>query len=194
MQERGAEDDTRDERAADRVGADDGTRAAERASDVVSPAADAATDGSTGGTGGAPTNAPADAAPPDPEADLRAREARLRAYARLLDSAVRLPGGFRIGLDGLIGLVPGVGDIVGAGLSGYLVVAAARLGVSRTVLARMIANVVIESVVGAVPIVGDAFDFVFKANERNVRLLHRELERREAERGSAAERDGRDEP
>lgn len=120
----------------------------------------------------------------DDDVTLRQREAQLRAYAHLLDSAVRLPGGFRIGLDGLVGLVPGIGDLVGAGLSGYLVVAAARLGIPRAVVARMIANVAIETAVGIVPVVGDVFDFVFKANERNARLLHRELERRDAERAA----------
>ena len=112
------------------------------------------------------------------EARLREREANLRAYAHLLDSAVRLPGGFRVGLDGLVGLVPVIGDLVGVGLSGYLVVAAARLGIPRTTLVRMIGNVAIESTVGMIPILGDAFDFFFKANERNVRLLERELDRR----------------
>lgn len=113
---------------------------------------------------------------------MRAQEARLRAYAHLLDSAVRLPGGFRIGLDGIVGLVPIVGDLIGMGLSGYLVVAAARLGIPRAVVARMIANVALESVIGIVPIFGDAFDFYFKANERNARLLQRELDRRESMR------------
>ena len=116
----------------------------------------------------------------DPEARMRRREAQLRAYAHLLDSAVRLPGGFRVGLDGLVGLVPVVGDLVGAGLSGYLVVAAARLGIPRRTVARMVANVALETLIGAVPLVGDAFDFVFKANERNARLLQRELEARDA--------------
>ena len=118
------------------------------------------------------------------QARLRAREAQLRAYARLLDSALRLPGGFRVGLDGLVGLVPVVGDLVGLGLSGYLVVAAARLGIPRSVVARMILNVVLETGIGVVPIIGDAFDFVFKANERNVRLLERELDRRAAAQGT----------
>ena len=123
-------------------------------------------------------DAPTNESLSDDDAMLRQREANLRAYARLLDSAVRLPGGFRVGLDGLVGLVPVVGDLVGVGLSGYLVVAAARLGIPRSVVARMIANVALESTIGMIPIVGDAFDFVFKANERNVRLLERELDRR----------------
>ena len=91
----------------------------------------------------------------------------------------------RVGLDGLVGLVPGIGDLIGAGLSGYLVVAAARLGISRRTVARMAVNVLIETMIGAVPIIGDAFDLFFKANERNVRLLREELERREQGRGAA---------
>jgi len=128
--------------------------------------------------------------PAGEESRLRDREAELRAYARLLDSSIRLPGGFRIGLDGIVGLVPVVGDLAGLGLSGYLVVAAARLGVRRSVLARMVANVALESAVGVVPIIGDAFDFVFKANERNVRLLERELERRGSTPDSSVELPG----
>lgn len=137
-------------------------------------------DDPTDGSAPRPTDVDAPERPPIESEDerLRRREAELRAYARLLDSAVRLPGGFRVGLDGLVGLVPVVGDLAGLGLSSYLVVAAARLGVRRSVLARMVANVALESAVGVVPIVGDAFDFVFKANERNVRLLERELDRR----------------
>ncbi|MEQ8659688.1 MAG: DUF4112 domain-containing protein [Gammaproteobacteria bacterium] len=99
----------------------------------------------------------------------------MRRLARLLDSSIPLPGGFRIGLDGLLGLVPGVGDLLGAALSLYIVAGAHRLGASRAVLARMLANVALETVVGAVPLVGDLFDFVWKANQRNLALLEREL-------------------
>ncbi|WP_207061471.1 DUF4112 domain-containing protein [Motiliproteus sp. SC1-56] len=96
---------------------------------------------------------------------------RLRHLAWLLDSSIRLPGGFRIGLDGLIGLVPGIGDLLTAGLSSYIIAEAARMGVPKSVLARMGFNVLLEVVVGAIPLFGDLFDFVFKANERNLRLI-----------------------
>ena len=80
--------------------------------------------------------------------------------------------------------MPGIGDAVGFGLSGYLVWRASRLGVPRATLARMLGNVALETVIGAVPVLGDAFDFAFKANNRNVRLLERALadRRRELER------------
>lgn len=106
-------------------------------------------------------------------ADPRAR--RLARTARLLDSSIRLPGGYRIGWDGIIGLVPGVGDLAGLALSGWILFGAARLGVSRATLARMAMNVGVEALVGTVPVVGDLFDFAFKANERNVRLAQRWL-------------------
>ncbi|MGB5853652.1 MAG: DUF4112 domain-containing protein [Oceanisphaera sp.] len=100
---------------------------------------------------------------------------RLNRLAWILDSAIRLPGGFRIGLDGIIGLVPGIGDLVGAAMSSYIVVEAARLKAPFRVLARMGLNVLIELVVGIVPIFGDIFDFAFKANLRNMRILNEYL-------------------
>ena len=102
--------------------------------------------------------------------------AGLKRLAWLLDSAIPLPGGYRIGLDGLIGLVPGLGDVVAALLSSYIVVEAARLRVPASVLMRMGLNVALELIVGAVPVAGDLFDFAFKANERNVRLLEASLD------------------
>jgi hypothetical protein len=103
--------------------------------------------------------------------------ARLRGLARLLDSAIRLPGGYRIGLDGLIGLIPGIGDVIGAGAGAYIVVQAARMGATTSTLVRMIVNVLLEVVVGVVPVVGDLFDFAWKANDRNIELLEREPHR-----------------
>ena len=111
-------------------------------------------------------------------------EERLKAYAHLLDSAIRLPGGFRIGLDGIVGLVPGIGDLLGAGLSGYLIYGAYRLNIPRRVIARMIINTILETVIGTIPVAGDIFDFAFKANERNARLLHAALDARHAKRAA----------
>ena len=111
--------------------------------------------------------------------DARKRLARL---AWLLDSAIRLPGGFRIGLDGLIGLVPGIGDVFGAVLSSYIVIEAARMKVGGSVLMRMVGNIALELGIGLVPVVGDLFDVVFKANMRNVQLLETYLEQPSATR------------
>ncbi|RZV58832.1 MAG: DUF4112 domain-containing protein [Pseudomonadales bacterium] len=101
---------------------------------------------------------------------------RLEYLAWLLDSSIRLPGGFRIGFDGILGLLPGIGDALSAGLSSYIVVEAVRLNVPGLVLLRMLLNIALELFVGIVPIVGDLFDFGFKANERNIRLINAHLE------------------
>jgi len=96
----------------------------------------------------------------------------VRALARLLDDAIRVPGTrIGLGLDGLLGLIPGVGDAAGGLVSAYLVLQAARMGVSRAVLARMLVNVGIDVLVGAVPLLGDIFDFAWKANRKNAALL-----------------------
>ena len=102
---------------------------------------------------------------------------QLKALAWLLDSSIRLPGGFRIGVDALVGLVPLVGDAAGVLLSGYIVSQAARLGVPRGVLLRMIFNVAVEGFVGLIPVVGDVFDAAWKANQRNVKLLESHLDK-----------------
>lgn len=103
---------------------------------------------------------------------------RLDALSYLLDNSIPLPGtGRRFGLDAVIGLVPGVGDATGALMSAYIVVQAARLGAPASSLVRMLLNVGIEALVGAIPFLGDLFDAWFKANARNVALLRSELER-----------------
>ena len=113
------------------------------------------------------------------ERDLR----RARALARALDSAVRIPGtGFGVGLDPIIGLIPGVGDIAGGVLSGYIVLVAVRAGASSSVVARMVSNVALDSLLGTVPVVGDLFDFGWKANTRNVDLLQQHIEQPAAAR------------
>jgi hypothetical protein len=98
---------------------------------------------------------------------------RMRALARLLDTIFQLPGGFRFGIDPLIGLVPGVGDIIASGLSIWLIYDAARLGIKKRILLLMIFNVVIEAAVGAFPVLGDILDAVWKANVRNMRLVEK---------------------
>ena len=97
----------------------------------------------------------------------------LDRLAWYLDSAIKIPGfNARIGLDGLIGLIPGAGDTIGALLSSVVLSEAARLGAPKTVLLKMAFNIALDAVVGAVPVLGDLFDFVWKANQRNVHLLN----------------------
>ena len=103
-------------------------------------------------------------------------ESRARAYARLLDSAFRIPGtNIRMGLDALVGLIPGGGDVLGAALSSGIVLMALRDGVPAPVLWRMVANIAIDAVIGAVPLLGDLFDVAWKANTKNAELLDRYL-------------------
>lgn len=97
---------------------------------------------------------------------------RIRGLTRLMDNAVTVPGtNFGIGLDGIAGLVPGVGDTFALLVSLYIVWEARRMGVSDKVLGQMLVNVGLDWAIGLVPVVGDAFDFVFKANRRNMRLM-----------------------
>jgi hypothetical protein len=103
---------------------------------------------------------------------------RLEAVAKLLDVAFILPGTkVRYGIDGIIGLIPVVGDIIATGLSLWLVYEAKALGAPWYVTARMLGNVAFQGVVGTVPIAGDAIDVLFRANMRNARLLRRWLEK-----------------
>lgn len=105
--------------------------------------------------------------------------ARLEALARLMDGAFALPGtNLRIGLDGLIGLLPGIGDLASGIVSSYLIWEARQLGAPRWLLARMIANTLLDTAFGAVPLVGDAFDIVFRANLKNMALLRRHVEKK----------------
>lgn len=100
---------------------------------------------------------------------------RLRGLARQLDSSIPLPFGARVGWDAVLGLVPGIGDGAGAVLSAIVVMEAARRGAPVPVLMRMVGNVAVEAVVGAIPLVGDVFDAAWKANLRNVALLEQHL-------------------
>jgi hypothetical protein len=105
---------------------------------------------------------------------------RLRRVAQLYDAGIRVPGTqFRIGLDPLIGLVPGLGDLIGAGVALWVVLEAADLGASGFVLLRMLLNVAIDTFGGMLPVAGDLFDAVWKANLKNVQLLERHLAARD---------------
>jgi Domain of unknown function (DUF4112) len=106
------------------------------------------------------------------------RLARLDAIAKLLDIAFVLPGTrIRYGIDGIIGLIPVVGDIIATALSLWLVREARALGAPWHITARMLTNVAIQGVVGTVPVAGDAFDVLFRANIRNVRMLRRWMDK-----------------
>jgi hypothetical protein len=112
-------------------------------------------------------------------ADEEKRIFRLDRLSQLLDTAFRIPGtDIRIGFDAILGLIPGVGDTLGAVLSSYIIFEAARLGLPKRVLVRMAGNVAIESIVGAVPIFGDIFDIAWKANVKNFTLLRAHLSHR----------------
>ena len=109
------------------------------------------------------------------------RVARLDALATLLDTAFILPGtNVRFGFDALIGLVPGIGDAITTAISLYIVHEARQLGAPAHLILRMLANVAVDGFVGAVPLVGDAFDVLWRANRRNVRLLREWLAREDA--------------
>jgi hypothetical protein len=109
------------------------------------------------------------------------RVARLDVLANLLDTAFILPGiNVRFGFDALIGLVPGIGDAITTAISLYIVLEARQLGAPAHLILRMLANVVVDGFVGAVPLVGDAFDVLWRANRRNVLLLREWLAREDA--------------
>ena len=112
---------------------------------------------------------------------------RARTLARALDSAVRIPGtNIRFGLDALLGLVPGLGDVAVAAMGSYFVLLGSRLGAPKPVLARMVMNVALDTLAGVVPVLGDLFDVTWKANTRNMALLERYVEQPVATRKSSS--------
>jgi hypothetical protein len=105
------------------------------------------------------------------------RAERMAQLATLMDAAIVIPGtNIRFGADAVIGLVPGIGDLVTAGVSCLIILEARRMGAPNHLIARMIGNVAIDGLAGSVPIIGDLVDVAFRANLRNMRLLRRHFE------------------
>ena len=103
---------------------------------------------------------------------------RMEMMAKLLDNAFVIPGtNQRVGIDAIIGLVPGLGDIATTLLSSYVIWEARNLGVSRVAIGRMLTNLAIHASVGAIPILGDAFDAFFRVNQRNMRIVRAQLDK-----------------
>lgn len=97
----------------------------------------------------------------------------LDSLAKLMDSKFRIPGTeIRFGLDSIVGLVPGVGDMSTFAISSYMLWIMAKNGASGFVMARMVLNVLIDTVIGSIPLIGDLFDVAFKSNTRNMKLMH----------------------
>src|SRR4029078_8771625 len=109
---------------------------------------------------------------------VEAALARFTAVAKLMDSLFAIPGTrIRLGVDALLGLVPVVGDIASQMVATYLIWEARKLGVPKFMLWRMVGNTLVDTVVGAIPLVGDAFDVAFRANMKKLRLLQRHLDK-----------------
>ena len=105
--------------------------------------------------------------------------ARLEALAKLMDGSFTVPGtDIRLGLDAVIGLVPVAGDLVSGLISTYMIWEARRLGAPRLLIARMVANTFFDTTIGAIPVLGDAFDILFRGNMKNMMLLRRHIEKR----------------
>ena len=101
---------------------------------------------------------------------------KMRAISRVMDSAVKVPGtSYRFGLDPIIGLIPGGGDVVTFLIAAYPLLKSKTLGLPRHMVARMAGNIALDLAVGAIPLLGDLFDFAFKANRRNLALVEKHL-------------------
>ena len=110
--------------------------------------------------------------------DAASVRARLTAMETLLERSFTIPGvNMPIGLDALIGLVPVLGDVVTTAMGAYIVWEAKNLGLPKWKLARMGANVLFDTAIGAIPVIGDAADFVFRSNSRNLKILQRHLDK-----------------
>lgn len=104
--------------------------------------------------------------------DKQRAKKRLDRLAWYLDNSIQLPGlNVRVGIDPLVGLIPGIGDSIGAIMSSYILSEAARLGAPKSILLKMAFNIAVDALAGVLPIFGDLFDFGWKANQRNARIL-----------------------
>jgi hypothetical protein len=107
---------------------------------------------------------------------------RIRKLSRLMDTAIGIPGTkFRIGLDPIVGLIPGAGDLISTGFSAYIIYLATRFGLPSQDIRKMIFNIGLEAVVGTVPLIGDLFDAYYKSNIRNLTILEQHLQTTEPE-------------
>lgn len=110
--------------------------------------------------------------PPEERGKRKALEPIFKWIALIMDDVLRIPGTkFRFGLDPLLGLIPGIGDTSSALVSGFALIQAVRLGVPKILLARMALNILVNEIVGIIPVVGDAFSFWFKSNARNYEII-----------------------
>lgn len=122
-----------------------------------------------------------------PDAEAQRLFRRIERMARVMDNSIRVPFiGKRIGWDAVLGLVPGAGDVVGALISGYIVLAGWRLGVPAGGLVKMLGNIGFDTLGGAVPVLGDVFDMAFKSNARNVALVEKYLQNEPESAGASA--------
>jgi Domain of unknown function (DUF4112) len=113
--------------------------------------------------------------------DYQARLKRIALISRITDTAIRVPGtDVKLGLDAVIGAVPLAGDMVMLCVSAVLIRDAQKLGVPRHALLQMAANSGIDAVIGSVPFIGDLFDLVYRANERNMRIVEQHIGRVDA--------------
>ena len=110
--------------------------------------------------------------------DPQAVRQRVEAMEMLLERSFRIPGvNIPIGLDSIVGLIPVLGDVITAAMGAYMVWEARNLGMSKWQLMRMTANVGVDAALGAIPLAGDAFDFMFRSNSRNLRIIKKHLDK-----------------
>jgi hypothetical protein len=123
----------------------------------------------------------------EPDEKLPRDLVALRRFARIMDEAITIKGTpFKVGLDALLGLIPGFGDIIGGVLSTWVVIGALRHRVPARIILRMLLNIAIDLLGGAIPVAGDVFDFLYEENVKNMRLLEKHRDRKRPPRSTAS--------